>query len=79
MVRYGLTGDPGLSELARIAHATHVDEDIDTAPEGRGLRAMAKGFSRLYGRDDHRKIELETPMYEALYAYCREKAKRKAA
>jgi hypothetical protein len=79
MVRYGLTEDPGLVELARIVHAADVDEDIDTAPEGRGLQVIAKGFSLLHGRDDHRKIALESPMYDALYAFCLERAKRKAA
>lgn len=78
MVKYGLTGDPGLSELARIVHAADVDSDIDTSPEGRGLQAIAKGFSILHGRDDHRKIALESPMYDALYAWCLEKAKREA-
>lgn len=39
MVKYGLTGDPGLVELARIVHAADVDSDIDTSPEGRGLQA----------------------------------------
>ena len=79
MVRYGLTEDPGLVELARIVHAADVDEDIDSSPEGRGLQAIAKGFSLLHGRDDHRKIALESPMYDALYAFCLERAKRKAA
>ena len=79
MARYGLDGDPGLSELARIVHAADVEADIDSAPEGRGLQAIAKGFSILHGRDDHRKIELETPMYDALYAWCRQKAKKAAA
>jgi len=75
MVKYGLTGDPGLSELARIVHAADVDSDIDTSPEGRGLQAIAKGFSILHGRDDHRKIALESPVYDALYAFCQERAK----
>ena len=75
MVRYGLTEDPGLVELARIVHAADVDEDIDSSPEGRGLQAIAKGFSILHGKNDHRKIEMETPMYDALYAWCRERAK----
>ncbi len=79
MVKYGLTGDPGLVELARIVHAADVDSDIDASPEGRGLQSIAKGFSILYGRDDHRKIALESPMYDALYAWCLEKAKRAAA
>jgi hypothetical protein len=79
MAKYGLTDDLGLSELARIVHAADVDSDIDTSPEGRGLQAIAKGFSILHGRDDHRKIALESPMYDALYAFCQERAKSKAA
>ncbi len=79
MVKYGLTGDPGLDELARIVHAADVDSDIDTSAEGRGLRAVARGFSLLYGRDDQRKIALESPVYDALYAFCRDRARRKAA
>ncbi len=79
MIKYGLTGEPGLSELARIVHAADIDSDIDTSPEGQGLKAIAKGFSILHGRDDHRKIALESPMYDALYAWCHEKTKRTAA
>src|SRR4030067_3642956 len=79
MVRYGLTEDPGLVELARIVHAADVDEDIDTAPEGRGLQVIAKGVSLLHGRDDPRKIALERPMCDALYAFCLGRAARKVA
>ena len=75
MVRYGLTEDPGLVELARIVHAADIEADIDSSPEGRGLQAIAKGFSILHGKNDHRKIEMETSMYDALYAWCRERAK----
>src|SRR6266513_2704751 len=28
------------------------------------------GFELVHGMDDHRKIQLETPMYDALYAWC---------
>ncbi len=77
--KYGLGNDPALVELAKIVHAADVDEDIDTAPEGRGLQAVAKGFSLLCGRDDHRKIVLESPIYDALYTFCLERVKRKAA
>lgn len=79
MIKYGLTGDPGLAELARIVHAADVDSDIDNSPEGRGLQAIAKGFSILHGRDDYQKIALESPIYDALYAWCLEKAKRTAS
>jgi hypothetical protein len=34
------------------------------------LYAIANGFALLHGTEDHRKIELERPMYDALYAWC---------
>ena len=77
--KYGLGNAPALVELAKIVHAADVEADIDTSPEGRGLQAIAKGFSLLHGRDDHRKIALESPMYDALYAFCLEREKHKAA
>jgi hypothetical protein len=69
---FDLTGDPGLVRLAEIVHSADVSEDIDASPEGRGLSAIAHGFALLHGTEDHRKIELETPMYDALYAWCQE-------
>jgi hypothetical protein len=67
---FQLTGDRALVRLAQIVHAADVSEDIDSSPEGRGLSAIAHGFALLFGTEDHRKIELETPMYDALYAWC---------
>jgi hypothetical protein len=74
LVKYNLMGDPGLVELAKIVHAADVSADIDTSPEGRGLKAIAHGFALVHGLEDHKKITLETPMYDALYAWCRKKA-----
>lgn len=71
---FGLTGDPALVRLAGIVHAADVSEDIDSSPEGRGLAAIARGFALLRGTQDHRKIELESPMYDALYAWCQAQA-----
>jgi hypothetical protein len=73
MLKYNLAGDPALVELAKIVHAADVPEDIDAAPEGRGLKAIAHGFSLLFAKEDAKKIELETPMYDALYAWCRKR------
>jgi hypothetical protein len=67
---FNLTDDPGLVRLAEIVHAADVEEDIDSSPEGHGLSAIAHGFALLHGTDDHKKIDLETPMYDALYAWC---------
>ena len=71
---FKLTEDPALVRLAQIVHAADVSEDLDTSPEGPGLAAIARGFALLHGTDDHRKIELETPMYDALYAWCQDEA-----
>lgn len=79
MLKYNLAGDPALVELAKIVHAADVPEDIDTAPEGRGLKAIAHGFSLLFAKEDAKKIELETPMYDALYAWCRKRVELSGA
>jgi hypothetical protein len=69
---FKLNADPALVRLAEIVHAADVSEDLHTSPEGAGLHAIAHGFALLHGTDDHRKIELETPMYDALYAWCQQ-------
>jgi hypothetical protein len=69
VLEYGLTGDPALMALARVVHAADITEEASVAAEGSGLKAIASGFRLLHGRDDHRKLELQTPMYDALYAW----------
>jgi hypothetical protein len=69
---FGLATDPALVRLAEIVHAADVSEDRASSAEGPGLYAIAHGFALLHGTADHRKIELETPMYDALYAWCQE-------
>src|SRR5579862_533621 len=64
MLKYDLTGDAGLVELAKIVHAADVSADREASPEGPGLYAIANGFAIVHGLDDHKKIELETPMYD---------------
>ena len=73
LLKYGLMEDAALVELAKVVHAADVSGDIGTSPEGPGLKAIAYGFALLWGTDDPRKIELESPMYDALYAWCRAK------
>jgi len=69
---YELGADPALVRLAEVVHAADVSQDRDRSPEGRGLYAIARGFAIVHGTDDHAKIELETPMYDALYAWCQQ-------
>jgi len=67
--KYQLT-DPALNELARIVHGADVAEDVGITPQSAGLSAIARGFGLMHGEADHEKIRLETPMYDALYAWC---------
>jgi hypothetical protein len=69
---FDLAGDAALVRLAEIVHAADIADERDSSPEGRGLYAIAHGFALLHGTADHTKIELETPMYDALYAWCQE-------
>ena len=69
MVKYNLT-DPALQKLAGIVHGADVPADIDIAPQAAGLKAIADGFSFIHGDNDHEKIRLEVPLYDALYAWC---------
>ena len=73
MVKYGLD-DPGLKRLAQIVHGADVKADRAASPEAAGLYAIANGFALVHGEDDHRKIQLETPMYDALYTWCEAEA-----
>ena len=75
IVKYDLK-DPALDRLAQIVHGADVSADRDNCPEAAGLYAVAHGFALIHGDDDHRKIELETPMYEALYAWCQKEVAR---
>ena len=66
-------GDPAIHLLAKIVHGADVAQDLYGAPEAPGLKAIAEGFRRLGFRDDHEILEKEFIVYDALYAYCREK------
>ena len=77
--KYELT-DRALHRLAKIVHGADVAADVALTPACAGLKAIAHGFAIVYGDQDHRKIELESPMYDALYAWCQlDVARNKAA
>ena len=74
--RYRLA-DPALHDLALIVRGADTDAR-DLAPESRGLYAIAGGFRLVY-QDDHEQLERELPVYDALYAWCRQRRERGAA
>src|SRR5213083_622300 len=65
--------DPAVALLARIVHGADVPEDRDATPQSRGLLAVAEGFF-LLELGDYRQLELSLPVYDALYAWCRNEA-----
>ena len=74
--KYGLK-EPGLLRLAKIVHAADVSEDMDKDPLGRGLEAIASGFSLRFP-EDNENLAHQFDLYDALYAWCRlEVAKNK--
>jgi hypothetical protein len=71
---YGLD-DPALHELAKIVRGADTDE-LELAVESAGLYAIASGFyalSPLRFSDDHALLAVESPMYDALYKYCKDR------
>ncbi len=68
--KYNLT-DPTLGYLALIIRGVDTGE-LGLTPESPGLDALAEGF-RLAYTDDHELLERESPVYDALYAYCQQR------
>jgi hypothetical protein len=62
--------DPALKLLARIVHGADISDDRDATPQSRGLLAVAEGF-HLLDLGDRRQLELSLPVYDALYAWCK--------
>jgi hypothetical protein len=72
--KYALGSDPALALLGRIVNGADTDNSLWRQPEGPGLAAIAEGFRHLGFADDHEILKAEWIVYDALYAYCREKA-----
>ena len=71
--------DPAVHLLARIVHGADVSEDRHATPQSAGLQAVAEGFHYLIPDDDHRQLELEWPVYDALYAWCKHQVEAEPA
>jgi hypothetical protein len=68
---YGLAEqEPALQRLALIVRGADTDQH-DLTPESRGLLAIAQGFSLAFA-DDHQQMAAELPVYDALFAWCKQ-------
>ena len=70
--KYNLT-EPALQQMALIVRGADTS-DKDLTPESRGLDAIAAGFQLAY-QDDLKQLADELPVYDALYAYCRQQVR----
>lgn len=68
--------DPAIELLAKIVHGADVADDLYGRAEAPGLKAIAEGFQQMGLRDDHEILALEFPVYDALYVYCQQQARR---
>ena len=72
--KYNLT-DPALLELATIVRGADTNAN-GLASECSGLEAIAEGFRLVYD-DDHEQLKHELPVYDALYAYCQQRVRKR--
>ena len=70
--RHDLCSDPALVEMGRIIRDADVPPSRTRRQEAAGLDALIRGF-QLAVPDDHEKLLLTRPVYDALYAYCQAK------
>jgi hypothetical protein len=70
--RHALTNDPALVEMGRIIRDADVPPSRTRRHESAGLDALMRGF-QLGVPDDHKKLRLTAPVYDALYTYCQAK------
>jgi len=71
--KYGLT-NPELRELAEVVRGADT-ANINLTPESPGLKAIAEGF-RLISKDDFENMTKQFPVYDALHAYLKNRAKQ---
>jgi hypothetical protein len=74
IAKYGLT-DLGLLMVADIVRGADHARSPDAPPEADGLRALTHGFF-LLNLPDLESIDRQAPMFDALYAYCQQRAAR---
>ena len=64
--------DAALDLLATIVRGADTD-CLDLAPQSAGLLAFSLGLSRIHAADDHAMQQAAMPLYDALYAWCRDR------
>jgi rhodanese-related sulfurtransferase len=64
--------DKALALLATVVRGADTDQ-LGLAPQSAGLLAFSLGLSRLHAHDDHAMLNAAMPLYDALYAWCKDR------
>jgi hypothetical protein len=72
--KYNLYDDSAIVEMQKVIRGADTGK-FEISPLSAGLEAFAEGF-RLSCKDDHEVLEKEFPMYDAMYAYFKNKVSR---
>jgi hypothetical protein len=78
LAEYDLLGDAALVEMGRILREADVPPTRSRRREAEGIDALIRGF-QITTPDDHAKLRLTAPLYDALYAYCERKLTQQPA
>lgn len=70
---FDLQAEPALAALACIVRGADTDQ-LQLAPQAAGLLAVSLGLSQLHAGDDLAMLAAAMPVYDALYAWCRQEA-----
>ncbi|HEV3309828.1 MAG TPA: hypothetical protein VG815_04875, partial [Chloroflexota bacterium] len=70
---------PGSRRVGKDCSRGRGERDINSSPSGRGLKAIAFGSASIHKLNDHMRFELEAPLYDALYAFCRQQVEKQTA
>jgi len=76
--KYGLDKDPAMNYMAKIIRGADTADKTIT-PESSGVEAVLDGLRHVHYPNDQKQREASRPVLDALYAYCQEKSKAKAA
>ncbi len=75
IAKYGLT-EPAILMLADIVRAADIRDASNNIQEAAGLAAILHGFF-LLKQPDQLTLDLELPLFDALYRYCQEQIARR--
>lgn len=73
--KYELDADPAMAYMAKVIRGADTS-DKSLTPESVGIEALLDGIRLLHHPDDQAQRKASAPVFDALYAYCKEKVTR---